>query len=176
MWKQWRGKPQNLSLTVADVDEIWDRRLRKEAGVTPANNRLQSKTNWLPVARFRSQSIRRSGEMGLQNCDILLSLRLLLVWKLSNCICYFVTSELYLYLNVHSPWKQTGSVGFATCCASLCACVCLRQSCSVCCTALLLRDGTVKMKVIRGVWSSPWGSKLLIAKMKTTSRNKERCK
>jgi len=58
-------------------------------------------------------------------------------------------------------------------CARACVCV---KSCSVCCTALLLRDGTVKMKVIRGVWSSPWGSKLLIAKMKTTSRNKERCK
>ena len=44
MWKQWGGKPQNLSLIVAD-DDISDHRLRKEAGVTPANNRLQSKTN-----------------------------------------------------------------------------------------------------------------------------------
>jgi len=39
MWKQWGGKPQNLSLTVADVDEITDHRLREEAGVTPANSR-----------------------------------------------------------------------------------------------------------------------------------------
>ena len=41
---------------------------------------------------------------------------------------------------------------------------------------LLLRDGTVKMKVIHGVCSSPLDSRLFIAMMKTTSHNKERCK
>ena len=44
----------------------------------------------IPVARFRSQPIRRSGEMGLRNCDVSLSLHLLSFYKLSNFICYLV--------------------------------------------------------------------------------------
>jgi hypothetical protein len=170
MWKQWWGKPQNLSLTVAYLEEIWDHGLRhvKQAWLM-LSNRLHSKTNWLPMARFRWQPISCSGDIVLPNCDISLSLHLLLFCKLSNCICYFYFWTTHEQFDVFTSELHTSSSMFTThenkramlvsprAVPCLCACVRLRQSCSVRFTGLLLRDGTVKMKVIRGVRSSSRG-------------------